>query len=1191
MKRSSYRREILRTILRTKSRFFAIAAIVALGAGFLSGLTASSPDMRLRADRYYDRTSMMDLRILSTMGLTEDDIEAILAVEGVEEAEGSHYTDKEAVIGDASFLVRIHSLPDQVNQLVLEEGHMPGPGECVINPGKIKSGSIQLGETLSISENDDLSRKAYTIVGFVRDPQYLSFSFGSTNMGNGSLDYAGYVMEEEFTQDYYTEIRCLMQGGKEENAFSDTYLEKAETVKERVEGISREREEARYEDLAGQIEEELKEPRQTLEDKKQELADGQKKYAQALKDYEEARKEAEETFAEKHEEIARAEEELSEAEAQIAEGETELAEAGEELRQARLQLDEAQKALASQEEQLKQEGRKLEDAEEALKEGKEQLDQGAAELESNREKLEANRAELEGTKAQLDQAVQGLAQMEQALAEMDAQAETLQQQIEQAKAAAQEARAAGMDEEAQAYEQICTDLTQSYDRLIEQRDGLGQQYQTSSSRYQEGLRAYEEGRGALESAEAAFQRAEEEYERAVDAYAGSDAEYQAGLKQYQEALAQIEQAKEELAGKEAEYAKGLAAWNDSAAQLDQAKEEAEEGRKQLDSGKEELAQAEAEAEEEFTEAETELEKARTELADGEEALKEAEEELAEAEKEAYDKLSMPEWYILTREQNEGYVSYSNDADRMRSIATVFPWMFFFVAALVSLTSMTRMVEEERVLIGTYKALGFSKLKILNKYILYAVLASVLGSLAGAAVLMKVFPYVICKAYDTMYVLPERVPLPYYASYFLIAAGLSIVCTVGATLAAGYHTMAEVPAALMMPQAPKAGKRIFLEHVRPIWKRLPFTSKVTARNLFRYKKRLIMTVIGIGGCTALLVTGFGLHDSISGILEKQYGEIYRYGILCGLEEGTDPQDVRRAMEEELPDTAWHMQMTRQIELRSGKKTADVNLYVPEDTASMEDFVTLRSRVGGKKVPFEKDSVVITEKLSKKLEAAVGDTIEIKNEQGRYIPLTVTGICEHYVYDYVYISRGTLEQTVGDTWNPSELDLIQADEQEIEILKTKIPGVVTVSRVADVTRTFEKMIQSLNLVIGVLIISAGALAFIVLYNLTNINVMERQREIATIKVLGFFHNEVNAYIYRETMWLSLIGCALGLILGIFMHRFVITTVEVDVVMFSRTIHGMSFVWSAIMTGIFSVIVGIVMNRKLKQISMVDSLKSVD
>ncbi len=562
--------------------------------------------------------------------------------------------------------------------------------------------------------------------------------------------------------------------------------------------------------------------------------------------------------------------------------------------------------------------------------------------------------------------------------------------------------------------------------------------------------------------------------------------------------------------------------------------------------------------------------------------------------EAVDK----NWYIKTRDSNEGIRGFQDDSDRIKAIGTAFPLIFFLVATLVCLTTMTRMVEEHRIQIGTLKALGYSKFSIVSQYFIYAFTASVIGSIIGVILGFKIFPFLIFNAYRIMYTIPPVVG-NFHIDLAITSALVAIFCTTLAAVGASIKELVAVPAILMRPKAPKAGKRILLERIRFIWKRMSFTEKVTARNILRYKKRFFMTVIGVAGCTTLLITGFGLKDSIVAVTEKQFGEIYTYDLKGYLRESIHEDKEYLFMDElkdydEIEDSLLSFEKNIKVE-SNNKENSSVEGYIliPKDVDKLNEFINLREENG--KIDIGDNGVVITKKLSKLLNIKEGDNIEISLDD-KTVNATVNHITEHYVSHYVYMSPKYYEKLFDDKVNynafSSKLknkDTNQEDKLSKEMMKN--PKIATINFTTSISDSFKKTMDSVDSVILVLIASAAALAYVVMYNLTNINISERMRELATIKVLGFYDKEVAGYVYRENIILSIIGTLAGLILGVFLHKYVITTAETDMVMFSREIKTMSFIYSSILTIVFSSLVNVVMYKRLKKINMVESLKSAE
>ena len=1241
MHRRAFRKDTLRAVTHSWSRFVALLVIVALGTGFYSGLRTTAPDMRATVDRYYDENRFMDARLVSTFGFTEEDVESIRGTEGVANVMPGYSADALVRMDGQDVATRIHSLPadtsgtngDYLNRPVVLEGRMPeNDGECVLsNPPLSGEDGVQIGDTVTVEEmdgeiDDTFSRRTFTVVGFVRSPYYVSASLGSSTVGSGQLSRYMYVPEADFCAEYYTDLHLTVEGADALNTFSDEYDAYVEPVLDRLETLADERAEIRYEDIRADAQAELDDAEQTYEEEKakaeQELDDAY----QELLDGEQEIQENEQKLADGEQALADGRTELDDGWAELADGRAELQDAYNELVDAQAEVDDGRAQLEEGWAEYEAGRQELSDARAAWEEGKAEYDQGLADYEDGLAKYQDGLAAYESEKAdaerQLADAERQLSSAQQQLSSGRRQLEEKRPAYEQAVAGLPAVQAAVSRMEAAVAAGSITADTEinmpGYGQIslnglraleTQMQDGI-REFESAEAKLEQGQRELNSGRASYESQK---QAAEQGFAEAEQELADAKAELDDAKAQLDEAAAEIESGRLELEDGQAELDSGRAELEENQQALDDAQKEIDDGwaqyfdgQKELDAAEQDLNSGEEEwaaSQQELLDGKAELEDGKCELEEGwqeyEDGKREADEELADAYQQLQDgrdelaKLERPDWYVLGRSANVGFASFDGDAGRMESLSTVFPTVFFLVAALVALTTMTRMVEEERGVIGAYQALGYGRLRIASKYLFYAAVPSILGSVLGILIGNETLPRICWSAYLMMYDAPQ-LTVVFQPLYNFVGAAASIACTLGATAIACRSSLRETPAALLQPKAPKAGRRILLERITPVWKRLKFTQKVTCRNLFRYRRRLFMTLVGIAGATALLLTGFGIKDSISGIVENQYQGIYRYDTVVSLtDEGLS--DGAREVLDGSGFSGWMEAFKESADVTAGDETVSAYLFVPEETDRLSQFITLRDRRTKEPVAFGEDSVLITEKLSHLLGVGVGDTISIENESGRSVSFTVTGITENYVYHYVYISKELYEQEMNEEAEPNEVEAIcTADEGQREQLLTELQrqeGVSTAGFTEEISASFEDLVESLNSIIVVIIICAGALAFVVLYNLTNINVTERERELATIKVLGFRDGEVAGYIYRETTLLMLMGCAIGLVFGIVMHQFVIQTVEVEMVMFGRTVQPLSFVWSALLTILFAVIVDAAMYPKLKRIDMVESLKSVD
>ena len=725
----------------------------------------------------------------------------------------------------------------------------------------------------------------------------------------------------------------------------------------------------------------------------------------------------------------------------------------------------------------------------------------------------------------------------------------------------------------------------------------------------------EDSRQQLTDSQAAIDQGQEELNANIDAMNGQIDELNAAKEQYNALAASGAQDPATLAALNTMYEEiqnGEAAIEDAKAQIESARSELISGQEQIDSGWEQIASGEqeiADGEAELTQAQQEIDdgwteyyegeaEAEEEIADGERQIEDAKEELADAEAELAD-LEEPEWLIYDRSDLPDYSGYGENADRMRAIGQVFPAIFFLVAALISLTTMTRMVEEQRTQIGTFKALGYERHSIAGKYLGYALLATVSGSALGILFGEKVFPYIIINAYGIMYQHMHEIVLPYNIQYGLGAAAAALASTLLATLLACYKELREQAAELMRPPAPKQGQRVFLERVGIIWRRLNFSWKASVRNLVRYKKRLFMTIFGIGGCMALMLVGFGLKDSIFAIVDIQYGEIQLYDGNIILEDDATEQEKENlltALEKDDAMTGAAIGLLSQVSIGNGGEWHDVYLDIPQVVEDFPEFVTLQDRVTGEVYTLDGSGAILTEKMASELGVEPGDTVTVRDDDLGDAEIRISAVCENYMGHYLYMTPEYYEKIYGNEPDYNCIfyktaDRVTAEAERIGEEALAVPGALSVSYTTDLKEQVDNMLGALDSVIAVLIISAGMLAFVVLYNLNNINITERQRELATLKVLGFYNNEVTMYVYRENILLTFMGALFGIILGKILHRFIIVTVEIESVMFGRNIDLSSFVYGFLLTLLFSLLVNAAMYFKLKKIDMVESLKSVE
>jgi len=858
--------------------------------------------------------------------------------------------------------------------------------------------------------------------------------------------------------------------------------------------------------------------------------------------------------------VVEAEEAIADAEGEITDAEAKLADAKAEIEQGKTELESAKAEITSKTKELEEVQATLKSQESALSQGETEVNNGWSTIASQRTELESGKAQLAAAEEEWQA---GKTALEAGRQELEVQAQDAAQKLESVRY------------EREGLIGRLTEIKSAYE--LNQDESLAEQI------------------GELEAGIAQLEKAITDGEANIAAgwqkLAEEEAALEAARTQLDSRSAQLAQGETEIASAEQLLNSKQAEINSGKSQITSAKQTIANGWTQLDNAKEEIANATAElsdGEAEYTDAVAENE---PKIADAKQKIEDAKEEL--------EKLEVPEWYVLSRQFLQAYVEYGQNADRIGAIGTVFPVIFFLVAALVCLTTMTRMVEEQRTQIGTLKALGYSKAGIAGKYILYALSASLLGSLIGLFIGQKVFPAIIINAYKIMYETLPDILTPLNFEYSVTSTAMAVICTTGAAVFACYKELVAVPAELMRPAAPKAGKRVLLERARFIWRHLNFSMKSTIRNLFRYKKRFFMTIIGIGGCTALLLVGFGLKDSITSIGSLQFSNVHIYDSEISLANDITEEDSKALakMIENDNDIVDAMRVDKTT-MDAGYGNVEKNAYllIPEDPGGLHDYVLLQDRISREPYELTDEGVIITEKLAKLLGVNTGDTIYLKDGETSKVEVTIIAITENYFFHYIYMSPAVYEALFNEVPIYGEIFTNNVDNSEAfeEVLGTRyidIESVAGVSFVSTMASGIADMLQSLDIITYVLVISAGLLAFIVLHNLNNINVSERMRELATLKVLGFYDGEVSQYVVRENVWLTGIGIFAGLFMGKLLHQYVILTAEVDMTMFGRNIELHSYLFSILLTFVFSGIVNLIMHFKLKKINMVESMKSVE
>lgn len=1210
--------DFIRAIIKSKGRYISLIFIVALGTAFFTGVRSAEPDMTASADKYYDETSLMDVRILGTLGLTMEDLNAIADTSGILHAEGGHATEVLAMTESDHLVVNVMSLSENLNQMTVTEGRMPeAENECFLDASVMTAGGFEIGDTFRMYDEEgnapgDLKHDSYTIVGYGTWSWYLSWTRGSASIGDGSLDGFVVIPEAAFDMDYYTVIYATVQDVKNLNSFSEAYEDAINLVTDRIEEIAGDRCSIRYNQLyddasklINDAKQEIADGEQKLQDAEQELQDAEAEYAEGWQDYQDGKDAYQNgltAYQNGKNQLDQAKKELDSGKAEYQSGLKAYNDAKDLIAKNKQELDAKKKEFAAKTEEVAAAEAEyaiakaqVDESQAKLNEKQKEFDAAEAEYQAARALYDEKKAELDAAKVALDDGWNTVNSTEATLSTLKSQLEqigeltgtdnevyqALYSQILAAQAQLEVERAGLVEKQAQ-YDEAEAQLIPARDQLntvAGQLDENGVALEEAKAELAPFVKELNEVRAQLDSANA-------QLKEGSAAIAAAEKEIADGEKTLIGKQQELENANKTIQDGEKAYNDGMKELLQSQTQLNNSKAELDKAQADLESARQEIEDGWKEYEEEAEEAYQRLEEARQEVADGEKELAELEE---------------GEWYVLGRDSIQTSVEYGLDAERVGAIGDVLPVIFFLVAALVSLTTMTRMVEEERTLIGTMKALGYGKLSIAAKYILYAFSATLIGGILGVIIGSKFLPYVIMVAYGMLYSNVQYTLLPLHWELCVTAISLAMLCTVGAAFFACYKELMATPAALMRPPVPKQGKRVFLEYFPGIWGRLNFSMKATIRNLVRYKKRFFMTVFGIGGCMAILLACFGLRDSISVIAKKQYQNIWTYSASCGIDEDVDVSEQEAFLDSVLQTHAdvESGMFGRYVSVDISSPTAEktVHLYVVSDTENVQDYLNLHDRETEAPLSLTDEGVILTEKVANTLGVAPGDSFSYHVSSTQKKDVTVLALTENYTGHCLYMTAGMYEALHGEAplYNILYLefneDMKEARQQELASQLLMDDTVTSVTLVKDSLESLNDMVSSLNMVVWVLIVAAGLLAFVVLFNLNNINISERRRELATLKVLGFFDKEVAMYVYRENIILTIFGIVLGLFLGAGLHQYLVSTLEVELIMFGRSIEPISYISSVVLTALFALLVNIAMYYKLQEIDMIESLKSVE
>lgn len=1135
MKNRAYKKSIKREILSSKGRFISIMAIIFLGVAFYAGIKSCGPDLKESINEYFAKQNLMDSKIVSTIGLNENDLKLLENNDKILDYYASHSVDVNLTNTNdvVKFMEYDESSADKMNTPVVTEGRLPQKsGEIAIDVNALKiDKNLKIGDEYVVKSDKDtesyFKKKTFKIVGFVQSPMYIdNMSRGTTTVGKGSIDYFTLINSSDISMDAYSEIYVRFKNTENFGAYDDDYKDIMEENNKYLENLYSNRSIERIEEIK---------------------SDAQKEFDKAYK------------------EIEKNENKLRDAQTEIDKGKMQLSDGKAEY----------EKALAQFQQEMKDNEKLLSDSEAELKKGQTELDK-------QKETLGQGEKQLESAKTQLDESKQAF----------------LNQGIDPTKDTKEyENQISGLNTLISKYDSLSKDIKESTKNLNENNEIPSEKIQYWKmiiSNPNLGLNQLSDLVNALEkdpsnislalklsqSIESASKGVSENRSKLETLVSGIN-QYQAGVKTYKKEKAKITE--------------GKALLKQAQRELDKGKEELEQGKKSLDEGKKQ-------GQEKLNKAQKEIHDSEKKLLDGEKEIEENKEKLLDARKEIEDQkeklneLDDSKYYFFDRNDNPGYSTYKGSIDSLDKIASVFPVFFFLVAALICLTTMTRMVEENRIEIGTLKALGYRDLEIARKYIVYASIASIAGAIVGILAGSSALPLIVNIAYSSSFTLP-KVIINFYPSYIIQSLVASLLCTVGASFIVLKEELKENPSNLMRTKAPKLGKKILLERITPIWRRLNFNQKVTFRNLFRYKRRMFMTVFGISGCMAMLVAGISLEKSNSSLSDLQFGKLIKYDAMVVFDDNSTKKEDKEyekclnSLQNYEDDLNIYQESVTFSKKNMSKQSAI--MYVPQIKDKLNDFILLNDRASGTQYKLSNDGAIINEKLAKLLNVSVGDYVTLTDSNNNDHKVKVDNIVENYTGHYIYLSpsyyKNIFKKDVSYNAQLLKFNSKTYDENELSSIimdNSKVVNVTLASKMKSMSEAAD-----LGFVMIVIIVASGSLAFVVLYNLININVSERIREISTIKVLGFYDNEVDMYIFRENIILTILGILAGSVLGKLLYVFLVSTAEMDNMMMIPTVDISSYIISGVTTMIFALLVMLMMHKKLKNINMIDALKSVE
>lgn len=1135
MKKKTLRKDIKKCFSKSKGRFFSILCLVAIGSFALVGLQVAGPDMRKTGENYFDRLKLADISIIGDYGIDAENETVINKVAGTEKIEYGYL--KDVVIAETNTSIRVFSETDGISEYEVTDGRMPKSAD-EIAISSFLSDNYSIGDTIEFSEKADiagntvLKKHELKIVGFVNSSELLSIiNMGQSTAGTGELQGYAVVTKEAFDSEVYMIARLSFTDTNGVDPYSAEYTKLIGEHKDQLNVLLADQPSARLASIKNEYQTKIDDAKAQINDAKTELDDAYTKLIDGEKKLADAKKKYSNGLSKYKTEKAYAESRLKKVKNQLESAKSQIADAEKELSAKSLELDSAK-----------------------------------GDLETARKTLDANWAEYNEKAAQLEELKQTKAQLDAAQSKLDAQIAAAEaatgMTIEQIEAALPILQKTLPQEQ---YEQLYA--------LVNAKKDLESKWE------------------AYNAAAAQSAQAEEQLAAARTELEKGEAEYAAKQKEFETAQAQLDASKTELSQKKQELKRAQADYNEKKSKADQ---ELASAKYQLDAAAEKISESKYELTNGWAEYNEKKPNAENEISD-------AEEKVADAQN-ALDRLKLPVYALDTRREipgSEGYRIYGSVSEIVDALADIFPIFLYFVAALVTLTTMTRFVDEERINSGTLKALGYANRDIVKKFTVYGLSAGMTGAVLGIVAGHTLLPIIVYNAYGHSFTYPQ-IELHFYPVISIVALLLAFLCTVVPAFVVANRELKEKPSALLQPKPPEAGSKILLERIRPIWNRMSFTHKVTSRNIFRYKKRMLMTVFGVCGSVTLIFAGFSVQHSISGVKDRQFGDIMKYDLIVAQNDGIDEKhmteiDTLLASDEIKSQIPIHYEA---VSKTAGKNndSQEIKLIVPKEADALSNYIGLCNRSSGEAIKLSDDGCVITERLAKLIDAKVGDTFEITDEQKNTQTLKVAAVTEMYTGHFIFMNRACYESAFSEKYT-SNAHLVTLNDRSSDNAKMQasrfieLDGIKGVVQNTTLTNQIDTIVHSLNKIMQILIIVAMLLAIVILYNLTNINVSERIRELSTIKVLGFYNKEVTMYIYRETILLTVIGILVGFGFGDALYRYIIAIVPPDDVMFNPALGAKAFVIPVIVITVITFVLGLMMNRRLKNVDMLESLKSVE